>query len=256
MFCGVDIGNTNIVFAIHDGKEWVKTFRVYTDQKKTSDEYYVILESLCSHAGIHKDDVDRAALSSVVPSLTRSFEKNIFRLFGVQPLVVSRLVKTGLKNETIPPELGSDLICNAAMAHYLHPDKPVVVCDFGTALTLTTVGEDGTVFGCAIAPGLLTAMRSLFNNTAQLPQVELKVPEHAIGRDSMESIRSGIMFGYAGLVTSLIERMEKQVCKRLQVIATGGLSRTIAPIIPRIDELRPSQTMDGVKRISDLNAQQ
>ncbi len=253
MFCAVDIGNTNIVVAFHDGKKWVMHFRVYTDQKKTGDEYFVVLESLCNHYGVHNEDVDSAALSSVVPSLTRSFEKNLYRLFEVRPLVVSRQVPTGLKNETIPPELGSDLICNASGAHFHCPEKPVSVIDFGTALTITTVGADGTVYGCAIAPGLLTAMNSLFNNTAQLPQVELKVPEHAIGRDSMESIRSGIMFGYAGLVDSLIGRTEKQVGSRIHVIATGGLSRTIAPIIPRIDELIPDHTLNGLKHIADLN---
>ncbi len=253
MFCAIDIGNTNIVVAFHDGKKWVIHFRVYTDQKKTGDEYFVVLDSLCNHYGVHSEDVDSAALSSVVPSLTRSFEKNIFRLFDVRPLLVSRNVKTGLRNETIPPELGSDLICNASGAHFLCKDKPVCVIDFGTALTLTSVGGDGTVYGCSIAPGLLTAMNSLFNNTAQLPQVELKVPDHPIGRDSMESIRSGIMFGYAGLVSSLIERTEGQIGQKLHVIATGGLSRTIASIIPRIDELIPDHTLSGLKHIADLN---
>lgn len=253
MFCAVDIGNTNIVLAVHDGKTWIHNFRVYTDQKKTGDEYFAILRSLFTDAGVKKEDIDRAALSSVVPGITRSLVKCIWRLFGVDPLIVSRKVKTGLKNETIPLELGSDLICNAAAAHALKKDSPVIVCDFGTALTMTAVSRDGSVLGCSIAPGLITAMRSLFSGTAQLPQVELKVPAHAIGRDSMESIRSGIMFGYAGMISSQIARMTKEIGEKPFVVATGGLSCTISEIIPEIDAVDPHHTLNGLKVISDLN---
>ncbi|MFA6845335.1 MAG: type III pantothenate kinase [Sphaerochaetaceae bacterium] len=253
MLFAVDIGNTNIVFAVHDGKKWVQTFRVYSDLRKTSDEYFVVLDSLLSHAGIKKDDIDRAVISSVVPNLTRSLQKNVQRLFEVEPLMVTHTVNTGLKNETIPLELGSDLLCNAACAHWMKKDQDVMVVDFGTALTFTTVSSDGCVLGAAIAPGLLTATNALFGNTAQLPQVELKVPESVIGRDSTESIRSGIMFGYSGLVNSIINRTEAELGRTLYVIATGGLSCTIAGLIPRIDELVPMHTLNGLKLISDLN---
>ena len=145
------------------------------------------------HAGVLKDSVDRAAVSSVVPNLSRSLQKNVQRLFDVNPLMINHNVKTGLKNETIPPELGNDLLCNAAQAHKLRPGNAVMVCDFGTALTFTTVSGEGSVLGAAIAPGLLTAVRALFHGTAQLPQVELQIPKTVVGRNSEESIRSGIM---------------------------------------------------------------
>jgi len=254
MFFAVDIGNTNIVLAVHDGEKWVQTFRVYSDQAKTGDEYFVILDSLFTHAGVLKDSVDRAAVSSVVPNLSRSLQKNVQRLFDVNPLMINHNVKTGLKNETIPPELGNDLLCNAAQAHKLRPGNAVMVCDFGTALTFTTVSGEGSVLGAAIAPGLLTAVRALFHGTAQLPQVELQIPKTVVGRNSEESIRSGIMYGYSGLVQHMIERTESEIGEKLYVIATGGLSRTIAPIIPRIDEVCPNQTLDGIKLISDLNS--
>ncbi|MFA6775554.1 MAG: type III pantothenate kinase [Sphaerochaetaceae bacterium] len=253
MFFAVDIGNTNIVLAVHDGEKWAQTFRVYSDQAKTGDEYFVILDSLFTHAGVSKDNVERAAISSVVPNLSRSLQKNVQRLFDVNPLMINNTVKTGLREETIPQELGSDLLCNAAQAHYTHPGKAVMVCDFGTALTFTTVAGDGAVLGAAITPGLITAMRALFHGTAQLPQVELQIPKTVIGRNSEESIRAGIMYGYAGLVQNMIEKTEAEIGIRLHVIATGGLSRTIAPIIPRIDEVCPTQTVDGIKLISDLN---
>ena len=253
MLFAVDIGNTNIVIAVHDGKDWVHSFRIYSDQRKTTDEYFVVLDSLISHAGLHTDDIDRAVISSVVPNLTRSIQKNVVRLFDVQPLMVDRFVKTGLKSDSIPQELGSDLICNLAQAHFMHPQSAVVVIDFGTALTFSTVDHDGTVLCASIAPGLVTAVNALFGNTAQLPQVELKVPSSVIGRNSQDSIRSGIMFGYAGMVTSIIEKTEQELEREVYVIATGGLSRTIAPLISRLNQVSPMHTLDGLKLISDLN---
>ncbi|MDD3929875.1 MAG: type III pantothenate kinase [Sphaerochaeta sp.] len=253
MLLAVDIGNSNIVVAVHDGQKWVQSFRIYSDQKKTSDEYFVVLDSLLSHAQLFKHDINRAVISSVVPNLTRSIQKNIIRLFDVQPLMVDHAVETGLKKETIPQELGSDLLANAAQAHFMHPQGAVAVVDFGTALTVTTVDSDGTVLGAAIAPGLVTAVNALFGNTAQLPQVELKIPLSAIGRNSQESIRSGIMFGYAGMVKAIIERTELELGKEVFVIATGGLSRTIAPLIERINLISGMHTLDGLKLISDLN---
>lgn len=253
MLVAVDIGNSNIVIAVHDGMKWVQSFRIYSDQKKTSDEYFVVLDSLMSHAGLYKHDINRAVISSVVPNLTRSMQKNIIRLFDVHPLMVDHEVETGLRKETIPAELGSDLLANAAQAHYMYPEHPVVVVDFGTALTLTTVDSDGSVLGASIAPGLVTAVNALFGNTAKLPQVELKVPPTAIGRNSQESIRSGIMFGYAGMVKAIIERTEQELGREVFVIATGGLSQTIAPLIDRINQLSAMHTLDGLRLISDLN---
>ena len=128
-----------------------------------------------------------------------------------------------------------------------------MVVDFGTALTLSAVDRRGNVLGCSIAPGLVTAVNALFGSTAQLPQVELKLPETAMGRDSQQSIRAGIMLGYAGLVDSLIKRTEEEIGERLYVIATGGLSKTISPLIPRIDTLDGLHTLKGLRLIAELN---
>lgn len=254
MLVTADIGNTNIVLAIFDGERFVTSFRVYTDAKKTSDEYFVIFNALFREGGVRPDMVDRAIISSVVPNLTRSVEKNLRRLFNIDPIVVTHDVESGLRRETIPSELGSDILCNLAYAHYRKPERAVMVLDFGTALTLSAVDSDGSVFGCSIAPGLVTAVNALFGNTAQLPQVELKIPSKAMGRDSQESIRAGIMFGYAGLADSIITRTEKEIGKDLCVIATGGLSQTISPLIGRIDEIDGIHTLRGLELISRLNS--
>jgi type III pantothenate kinase len=144
-------------------------------------------------------------------------------------------------------------LCNLAQAHHRFPGQATMIVDFGTALTLGSVDGNGNVLGVAIAPGLVTAVNALYGNTAQLPQVELKVPESVLGRDSVQSIRAGIMYGYAGMVAAIIEKTEAEIGHRLKIIATGGLSATISSLIPRIEEVSPMHTLDGLKLLSDLN---
>ena len=253
MIVAVDIGNTNIVVAALDKGIWTKPFRVFTDTKKTGDEYYVIFLSLFHEAGIEKNNVEKVIISSVVPFLTRSIEKIMHSLFSINPIMVTHDVKTGLIYSSIPQELGSDLLSNLAYAHYHRSDMSVMVIDFGTALTFSSVNCRGEVLGVAIAPGLVTAVNALFGNTAQLPQVELKLPHTVLGRDSMTSIRAGIMEGYAGMVEKMIDKTEKETGERLYVMATGGLSATISKIIPRIDELDSLVTLKGLGLIASLN---
>ena len=253
MTVAVDIGNTNIVVAALDGGRWTKPFRVFTDTKKTGDEYYVIFLSLFHESGIEKENVDKVIISSVVPFLTRSIEKIMHRLFGLNPIMVTHDVKSGLDYDSIPLELGADLLCNLAYGHSHRKDRSVMVIDFGTALTFSTVNREGKVLGVAIAPGLVTAVNSLFGNTAQLPQVELKLPSTVLGRDSMASIRAGIMEGYAGMVETIIRKTEAEIGESLYVMATGGLSATISKIIPRIDELDSLITLKGLGLIAGLN---
>lgn len=253
MLAALDIGNTNIVLALHDGEGWTKSWRLATDERKTSDEYFAVLRSLLDGEGVDRSLVDRTAISSVVPNLTISGVKNMRRLFGAEPLVVGRSVESGLVKESIPVELGSDLLCNLAWAHHVHPGKHVMTIDFGTALTFSTVDGEGRVLGVAIAPGLLTAARSLYGATAQLPQVELTVPKSALGRDSQGSIRAGIMFGWAGLVKEMVARTEEEIGSKLVVMATGGLCQTISPLIPGIDSLDKYHTLNGLRLIRSLN---
>lgn len=253
MLFAVDIGNTNIVVAIHDGKEWIDTWRIHSDCNKTSDEYYVMLESLSKHGKASDYFIDKAIISSVVPNLTRALQKNINRLFGVEPIMIDLSLNTGLVKDSIPQELGSDILCNLSQAHAKHPDRDVMIIDFGTALTMSCVRSNGEVLGVAIAPGLITAVNSLFGNTAKIPQVELKRPKHIMGRTTDQSVRSGIMNGYVGLVESMILKVEKEYNFNLYVIATGGLSRTISKSISRIDEVDVFHTLNGMKYISQIN---
>ena len=253
MLITVDIGNTNIVIAAIDHGKWLFDFRVATDTKKTGDEYFVIFKTLLRETGIDFSTVEKVIISSVVPFLSRSIEKNMMRIFNISPIMITHDVKTGLVRDSIPSELGSDLLCNLAYGHYSNPDKNVMIIDFGTALTFSTVNKSGEVMGVAIAPGLVTAVNALFGNTAQLPQVELKIPETVLGRDSQGSIRAGIMMGYAGMANEIIERTEKELESDIYVIATGGLSQTISPLIPRIDKIDYFHTLKGLALIASLN---
>ena len=253
MLITVDIGNTNIVIAAVEKGQWLFDFRVYTDCKKTSDEYFVIFNSLLKTTGIDFSKVEKVIISSVVPFLSRSIEKNMQRIFSQDPIVVTHDIETGLVRSSIPAELGSDLLCNLAYGHHVHKNENVMIIDFGTALTFSTVDKNGCVRGVAIAPGLVTAVNALFGSTAQLPQVELKVPESVLGRDSQSSIRAGLMMGYAGMVNSIIERTENELGEKLFVIATGGLSKTISPLIPRIDHIDGFHTLRGLALIAALN---
>lgn len=254
MLAAVDIGNTNIVLALGEGGAWVHSWRVYSDQRKTGDEYYVIFRSLLESSRVDTAAVDRIVMSSVVPNLTLSVQKNMRRLFGRDALVVSNDVRTGLDRESLPAELGSDLLCNLAWAHHVHPDKAVMTVDFGTALTFSTVDGEGRVRGVAIVPGLLTAVHALFGATAQLPQVELKIPSTVLGRSSEDSIRAGLMYGYAGLVEKMVAQSEAELRERLIVMATGGLCQTISPLIPRIETIDKYHTLNGLALISQLNS--
>ena len=254
MLAAVDIGNTNIVLALGEGGAWVHSWRVYSDQRKTGDEYYVIFRSLLESSRGDTAAVDRIVMSSVVPNLTLSVQKNMRRLFGRDALVVSNDVRTGLDRESLPAELGSDLLCNLAWAHHVHPDKAVMTVDFGTALTFSTVDGEGRVRGVAIVPGLLTAVHALFGATAQLPQVELKIPSTVLGRSSEDSIRAGLMYGYAGLVEKMVTQSEAELGERLTVMATGGLCQTISPLIPRIETIDKYHTLNGLALISQLNS--
>ncbi len=249
MLLAVDIGNTNVVMAIHDGSAWVTNWRIHTDEKKTSDEYYVIVESMLKQNGMVPASIDHSIICSVVPNLTRTFEKVVSSVTETDPVMVSHDTAVGLSKKSIPSELGYDLVANCVAAHHKYPEETVMVIDFGTALTFTTVNSKGEILGAAIAPGLITAVNSLFNNTAQIPQVQLKIPRSVIGRDSDTAIRSGIMIGFAGLVDSIVQKTEKELACSLKILITGGLSQTIAPLLDRVDAIEPFHTLEGLKII-------
>ncbi|MDD4082240.1 MAG: type III pantothenate kinase [Sphaerochaetaceae bacterium] len=253
MLFTVDIGNTNIVIAIHDEEKWVNIWRVSTEKKKTTDEYYLTIIDLLNYSSVNLNQIKKCIVSSVVPSLSFAIEKAIFRIFKIKPIMVNSKLDTGLDKDSIPSEIGSDILSNLVFAHDKYPNDTCTVLDFGTALTCSSVSPEGKILGVAITPGLITSMKALVNNTAQLPEIELREPESVLGMDTPSSIRAGIMFGFAGLANELVRRTEEELGVKVKVLVTGGLSSTISKMLHNIDYLDKNLTLNGIKLIASKN---
>lgn len=253
MLLAIDIGNTNVVFGIHDGATWVAHWRIRTVREKMPDEYAVLFKEFLREQDIRLADIRRVVLSSVVPPLTGVFRELCERYVSRTPLVVGPGVRTGINIRTDnPSEVGADLIANAVAAYDRFGGNCVVV-DFGTATTFSAVAEPGEFLGVAIAPGLGVAADALSGRTAQLPPVDLAPPSSAIGKNTVHSMQSGLVFGYAGLVEALVRRLRQELGGEVRVVATGGLARIIAPLTQEIDTVEIWLTLDGLRLIAQRN---
>lgn len=253
MLLAVDIGNTNIVLGVFAGEEMEAHFRIQTDSNKMPDEYLLTLKGLFDARGIIPAGITRVVVSSVVPSLTETLVEAVRFLSEAPLLTVTPYVKMNVRIETPnPEEVGSDLIANAVAAYDRYAGACITV-DFGTALTFTAVSEDGVFKGAAIAPGLKTASRALSLHTAQLPDVELVVPESAIGENTIHALQAGIVVGYTGLVDRILQKMKAELGEDVSVIATGGLSGSLAAEILQIDAIDPWLTLQGLRVLARLN---
>jgi type III pantothenate kinase len=251
MLLAIDIGNTNVVCGLSHQNQWIEQFRIHTVANKTSDEYEVIYRTLFASRNVDLNQVDQIVLSSVVPSLIRPISEMIQKLFNKTPLVMRpelyENLPIGISN---PYEIGSDLVANAMAAYQKYKGNCIVV-DFGTALTFTAIKADGNLLGVSIAPGLKTAMASLSQKTAQLPNVDVAIPPSCIGKNTKHAIQSGIVMGYKGLVESLVRGIKKEMNGNTSVVATGGLSSVMMPIVDCFDHHEPMLTLDGLKMIGE-----
>ena len=249
----IDIGNTNVVCGVFDDDQLAADWRVGTDHSKTSDEYAVLVLDLLLLKGMRPESVDAVVLSSVVPPLTSLFEELAERYFHRLPLTISHELESGLilRYEN-PQEIGTDRIVNAAAA-YRQYGGPVIIVDFGTATTFCLVTAQGEYLGGAIAPGVRIAAEALHQRAAKLPKIELVRPKSVIGRDTVTSMQSGIIFGYAGLVDEIVTRMQKSIGQDCFVLATGGLASLLAPETRTIREVRPNLTLEGLALLHSLN---
>ncbi len=246
----IDIGNTNIVFGIKDEANWLNSWRIQTDPKKMADEYEVIFRSLITAGKICRTDISHVVISSVVPSLNHQFNEmlNVLipgsEIISVIPEIYSKLPIKVLN----PYQIGADLVCNSLAAYEKYGALSMVI-DFGTALTFTTIGKNSEILGVAIAPGLHTAVNALAGKTAQLPQIHLTPPPSVLGENTIHAIQSGIVFGFTGLVDSMIERTQNEINEKITVVATGGLSSVIAPLTKHVKIIEPMLTLHGLSHI-------
>ncbi|HEX2979421.1 MAG TPA: type III pantothenate kinase [Anaerolineaceae bacterium] len=253
MLLCIDIGNTHIKFGLFDGENLCCQWRIATDRSRLADEYAMLLFSLLEASGLKPSVITGCAISSVVPALTQEFGELSRRLLKLEAMIITPETNSGLHIDIdYPAELGSDLVANAVGARLLY-GTPLIIIGYGSATTFTAVTSAGAISGVAIAPGIATGAESLFRATATLPQVALQRPKRAIGKNSIESMQSGLIFGFAALTEGLVKRMQAELDAPARVIATGGLANRIAPETTIFDAVEPDLTLIGIKRIYEIN---
>lgn len=249
MLLAIDIGNTNTVVGVYRDSELAAVWRIRTDRKATGDELALSVEGFLRAKGIEPGGIQAVAVASGVPPLNDAIQAMSSSLFGVEPFFVEGSSDmTPEINYGPPGDVGPDRIANAIAAAEKY-GTPAIVVDFGTATTFDAVAEDGSYVGGAIAPGIRISTEALTSLTSRLPRVEAKAPAHAIGRSTVESMQSGIVYGFAGQVKELVSRIKKELGGQAKVIATGGLADLIAPECGVIEFIDHNLTLEGIRLV-------
>ncbi len=250
----IDVGNTNVVLGAYKGSDLVGTWRTATVHDRTEDEYAVMIDGLLAREELALGDVEGVVLGSVVPPVTTAFSRLAVRYVKRPALAIGPGVKTGVRLRVDnPSEVGADRIANTLAAHRRY-GGPVVIVDFGTTTNFDVVSADGDFLGGSFAPGLEVAAESLFGRASRLFRVPLTPPKEAIGRNTADCLRSGLMFGYVGLVEGLLERIVAELAPaQPHILATGGLASTIAPLTRRIERVDEDLTLEGLRLLWELN---
>ena len=268
MLLTIDIGNTAVTIGVFreggaaEGSgnganpvdRLVTTLRVATDSRRLADEYGILLKNLLEFRGITTTDITAACICSVVPPLTGMFEDLCRRFFGVTPLQVTSQIDLGMPiRYDNPRDVGADRIVDAVAAVELY-GAPMIVVDLGTATVFDAVSRDREYLGGAIAPGINLSADALYYNTSQLRRVELVAPSEAVGRNTTTALQSGIVLGYAGLVTTMVDRFKAEIGQDAKVVGTGGLVTVIADHSPVFDDINQELTLVGLDIVFRKNA--
>lgn len=227
MLLAIDIGNTNIVLGGFDGDKLTFVARIATNATKTEDEYATKIRSILVLHKVETASVKGAIISSVVPPLNSVMKQAIRIVYGIDPIMVGPGIKTGINILCDNPStVGADLICACVAANQIY-GSPALIVDMGTATKMMVIDKNGAFIGVSIIPGVGIALKALASNTAQLPQISLEAPESVIGKNTVDCMRSGVVYGNACLIDGMIDRINEEMGEQLQVIATGGLASTI-----------------------------
>ncbi len=252
MLLVIDIGNTNTVIGIYDGRRLVKDWRIRTERHTTEDEFNILASNLFSESNVNSNKISKTIISCVVPPMVTILDSFCRKYLGHAPHWIDAMSASTLpiryKN---PSEVGADRIVNAVAAFHKYQTSLIVI-DFGTATTFDAISEKGEYLGGAISPGIMIASEALFMKASKLPRVEIFVPpESVIGKDTASSIKAGIIFGYAGLVDGMVRRMKIEMHTNPRVIATGGLAELMYQVSETIEVVEPDLTLEGLRIISN-----
>ena len=254
MLLALDVSNTSIKAGVFRGDDLIASWRVATERHKLADDYGVLALQLFEASGVPVREITGVSMSCVVPPLRAVFEELSRKYLRIAPLIVGPNIKVGVKLAVDNPrEVGADRLVNA-LATYRIYGGPAIAIAFGTATVFDCVSAAGEYLGGAIAPGVVTALESLTRSAAQLFQIELVQPPKAIGKNTIHTMQSGLVLGFAGLVEGLVRRLKSELGEDAKVIATGGLAEVIAPATDVIDVVDPQLTLRGLKLIHELNA--
>ncbi|HXF57666.1 MAG TPA: type III pantothenate kinase [Actinomycetota bacterium] len=254
MLLAIDIGNTQTVVGVFRGEELRHHWRMATRPERTADELALLLGGFLEQEGMSfSREITGVVVASVVPDQTQALREMVRRYFHFRPVVVEPGVRTGMPILTDnPKEVGADRIVNALAAYTKH-GGPCIVVDFGTATTYDCVSERGEYLGGAIAPGVQVSAAGLFAAAARLPRPEIVPPRSAIGRNTVDALRSGLVLGTAAEVDGMVERMQKELGGHAVVVATGGLAELIVPLCARVDHHEPWLTLEGLRLVFERN---
>jgi type III pantothenate kinase len=255
MLVAIDAGNTNVVFAVFDGETLRAKWRASSDAKRTADEYAVWLTQLMALQNMKPADITGAIIANVVPAAAYNLNTLCSEFFKVRPMVIGDPeIDLGIEVRMDHREnVGADRLVNALAAHRAY-GGPLIVIDFGTATTFDIVGPDGAYEGGVIAPSAQHSVEALYRAAAQLPRVKIERPEKVIGKDTVPAMKSGIYWGYVGLIEGLTARIREEYGRHMKVIATGGLATLYAEAAPVIEAVDPDLTLRGLRLIYEVNA--
>lgn len=250
----IDVGNTNITCGVYEKDVLKTTFRITTKIPRTSDEYGVLMRDMLSNNDISTENIEGVIIASVVPNVMHALVGAVNRYVGKNPLIVGPGIKTGIMiTSDNPKEIGPDRIVDAVAA-YVKYGGPVLVLDFGTATTYDLVTEDGKFPVGITAPGIRISAKALWEDTAKLPEIEIKKPKSILATETISSMQAGLVYGQIGQTEYIIKKVKEETgYENLKVVATGGLGRIIANETDTIDVYDSSLTLDGLKIIYDKN---
>jgi type III pantothenate kinase len=254
MLLAIEQGNTNTLFAVHDGETWIAQWRTATHSTRTADEYAVWLSQLLGMAGLAMSAFDGCIISSVVPQSIFNLRNLARRYLHVEPMVIGENVDLGIEVRIEKPsEAGADRLVNAVGAHIVYPGDLIVI-DSGTATTFDIVAADGGLEGCAIAPGINLSMEALHQAAAKLPRIAIQRPQRIIGKDTVGAMQSGVFWGYIGLIEGLIARIKGEWGRSMTVVGTGGVASLFHGATTMIDHFDPDLTIRGMLEIWRRNS--